>query len=205
MVASDVPAHNFFRRLLCPRTTVVRTCFYPLTGTATSSPPCYTSYPWRGSPVSTPGRGPPEALARASARRFPQITPASTRHSPCRPRTAFSRHTGLGKRVPLDLRGGHRPPHPGGQDRPQDRQPSAGDACLLLPDDLLLPPDGLGLEANRLLLLADGLLVGRFGAGIHGSLGRQVSDTLVIGPMAATNPVLWDFDLHLPGGGILYS
>jgi len=32
MVASDTPVHNFFRRLICPRTTVVRTRFYPVTG-----------------------------------------------------------------------------------------------------------------------------------------------------------------------------
>ena len=55
------------------------------------------------------------------------------------------------------------------------------------------------------LLLPDDPLVVLFGAGIHGSLGRQVSDTPIIGPTAATNPVLSDFDLHLPGGGILYS
>ena len=42
MVASDAPAHNFFRRLLCPKTTVARTCFYPIHGAATSSPPCST-------------------------------------------------------------------------------------------------------------------------------------------------------------------
>jgi hypothetical protein len=69
MVASDASGHNFFRRLICPRTTVARTCFYPITGAATSSPPCSTSSPWRGSPVSTHGRGPPEALPRTSARK----------------------------------------------------------------------------------------------------------------------------------------
>ena len=51
------------------------------------------------------------------------------------------------------------------------------------------------------LLLLDDPLVVLFGAGIHGSFGRQASDTLIIGPTAATNPVLSDFDLHLPGGG----
>jgi hypothetical protein len=55
------------------------------------------------------------------------------------------------------------------------------------------------------LLLPDDPLVVLFGAGIHGSSGRQVSDTLIMGPTAATNPVLSDFDLHLPGGGLLYS
>jgi hypothetical protein len=69
MVASEASAHNFFRRLIRPKTTVVRTYFYPITGTATSSPPCSTSSPWRGWPVSTRGRGPPEALTRASARK----------------------------------------------------------------------------------------------------------------------------------------
>jgi len=39
---------------------VARACFYPITGAATSSQPCSTSSPWRGSPVSTRGRGPPE-------------------------------------------------------------------------------------------------------------------------------------------------
>jgi len=42
MVASDTPAHNFFRRPICPRTAVVRTCFSPVTGAATSNPPCST-------------------------------------------------------------------------------------------------------------------------------------------------------------------
>ena len=78
MAASEASAHNFFRRLICPRTTGARTCFSPITGAATSSPPCSTSSPWRGSPVSTPGDGPPEALTRASARRLSQITPAGT-------------------------------------------------------------------------------------------------------------------------------
>jgi hypothetical protein len=40
MVASEVSGHNFFRRLICPRTTVARTYSYPITGAATSSPPC---------------------------------------------------------------------------------------------------------------------------------------------------------------------
>jgi hypothetical protein len=34
MVASDTSGHNFFRRLIWPRTTVARTCFYPITGAA---------------------------------------------------------------------------------------------------------------------------------------------------------------------------
>jgi len=76
MVASDAPGHNFFRRPICLKTTNVRTYFYPITGTATSSPPCSTSSPWRGSPVSTRGRGPPEALTHASARKLSQITTA---------------------------------------------------------------------------------------------------------------------------------
>jgi hypothetical protein len=59
MVASDTPGHNFFRRLICPRTTAARTCFSPVTGAATPSPPCSTPSPWRGSPVSTRGRGSP--------------------------------------------------------------------------------------------------------------------------------------------------
>ena len=70
MVASDESDHNFFRRLIRTRTTVVRTCFSPITGAATSSPPCSTSSPWRGSPVSTRGRGPQRAHAegRGAAR-----------------------------------------------------------------------------------------------------------------------------------------
>ena len=68
-----------------------------------------------------------------------------------------------------------------------------GDQLLQLGDAELLLPDGLRL-------LPDDPLVVLFGAGIHGSFGRQVSDTPIIGPTAATNPVLPDFDLHLPGG-----
>jgi hypothetical protein len=30
MVASEASGHNFFRRLICPRTTVARTCFSPV-------------------------------------------------------------------------------------------------------------------------------------------------------------------------------
>ena len=86
MVAADASAHNFFRRLICPRTTVARTCFYPITGVATSSPPCFTSSLWRSSPVSTRGRGPPEALTCApvwrhnSNRRGPRL-PSCARNS----------------------------------------------------------------------------------------------------------------------------
>ena len=75
MVASGTPAHNFFRRLSL-KTAAVRTYFYPITGAAMSSPPCSTSSPWRGLPVSTRGHGPPDALTHASARRLSQITPA---------------------------------------------------------------------------------------------------------------------------------
>ena len=94
MVASDTPDHNFFRRPIRTRTTVARTCFSPVTGAATSSLPCSTcpcstSSPWRGSPVSTRGRGPPEALARApvwrhnSSGRRPRL-PSCVRNSASR-------------------------------------------------------------------------------------------------------------------------
>ena len=89
MIASDTSAYNFFRNLICPGTTVARTCFSPVTGAATSSLPCSTSSPWRGWPVSTRGRGPPEALARApvwrhnSSGRRPRL-PSCVRNSASR-------------------------------------------------------------------------------------------------------------------------
>jgi len=42
------------------------------------------------------------------------------------------------------------------------------------------------------LLLPDDPLVVLFGAGIHGSSGRQASDTLIVGPTTAATPVLSD-------------
>jgi len=80
MVACKASDHNFFRRLIGPRTTVARTCFSPSTGAATPSPPCSTSSPWRGWPVSTPGDGPPEALTRASARKEIKATRKRSHH-----------------------------------------------------------------------------------------------------------------------------
>jgi hypothetical protein len=43
-------------------------------------PPCSTSSPWRGSPVSTRGRGPPDALTRASARKETKTKRRHSRH-----------------------------------------------------------------------------------------------------------------------------
>jgi len=57
MVAPEASGHSVFRRLACPRATVARTCFSPITGAATSSPPCSTSSPWRGSPVAVGKHG----------------------------------------------------------------------------------------------------------------------------------------------------
>jgi len=103
MVASDASDHNFFRRLICLKTTVVRTCSSPITGAATSSPPCSTSSPWRGSPVSTRGSGPPEALTRVSARKEIKAKRRRSHHLAA---------LGLGFRIRQPVTGDHGRQHP---------------------------------------------------------------------------------------------
>jgi len=100
MVAPEASDHNFFRRLICPRATLVRIYSSPITEAATSSPPHSTSSHSPASPVSARGDGPPEALTRASAsrhnssRRGPRL-PCCARNSAPRPHAwPGSRRTG---------------------------------------------------------------------------------------------------------------